>query len=105
MAVLSLCDNNGGKENISSSSPVVAADSAFSSNKKRKSRIPLEDITNLVYPGRVSSIQEGPFVIDNSSAFLHSCLVRQLKNRYKRVKTSTLGNSSSAAATLRKHFR
>lgn len=107
MAVSSLCGNNGDKENIPSSSSVnpLVPFSAVSPKKKRKLRMPLEDITNLLYPGSTPSLRESPSLVDTASVFLLACLIYQVKNRCKRVDPLTLRNSSAAAATLRKHFR
>ncbi|XP_011096414.1 uncharacterized protein LOC105175614 [Sesamum indicum] len=106
MAVPSLSGNNGDKENIPGSSSVnpLVPFSSFSPKKKRKLRVPLEDITNLLYPGPTPSLQESPFSVDSASLCLLVCLIYQMKNRRKKVDTWTLRNPSAAAATLRKHF-
>ncbi|KAL7089102.1 hypothetical protein ACP275_13G167700 [Erythranthe tilingii] len=96
--------NNGGKENDTSIS---------SSNKKRKLRIPLEDITNLVYPGCAPSLQVTPISLTSRSVFKPQFLlagsVYQVNKRFKRADTSAsrLDSSIAAAASarLRKHFR
>ncbi|KAL7129901.1 hypothetical protein ABFS83_13G098900 [Erythranthe nasuta] len=95
--------NNVGKEN---NTPIC------SSNKKRKSRIPLEDITNLVYPGCAPSLEETPISLTSRSVFEPQFLlagsVYQVNKRFKRADTSNsrLDSSSAAAsARLRKHFR
>ncbi|PIN23307.1 hypothetical protein CDL12_03970 [Handroanthus impetiginosus] len=100
MAIGASYENKGDKENIPSSSSVKLV-AVFPSKKKRKLRTPLKDITNLIYPGFVSSAQESPAAFDTPSLFLLACLVYQVENRYKRVDTK----SNAAAATLRKHFR
>ncbi|KAG8385472.1 hypothetical protein BUALT_Bualt03G0048800 [Buddleja alternifolia] len=105
MAVLSVCDYNG-KENIPSSSSTNSIP-ALPSNKKRKLRMPLEDITNLVYPGtggRMPSLQENAVVLHTSSLFLRTPSVRQPQKRFRRTDASSSFNTSTAA-TLRKHFR
>ncbi|KAL9146266.1 hypothetical protein ABFS82_13G099200 [Erythranthe guttata] len=97
--------NNGGKEN---NTPIC------SSNKKRKLRIPLEDITNLMYPGCAPSLQETPISLTSRSVFEPQFLlagsVYQVNKRFKRAddtSNSRLDSSIAAAASarLRKHFR
>ncbi|KAL3625426.1 hypothetical protein CASFOL_030880 [Castilleja foliolosa] len=110
MAATSVCDINGDKENIPSSSSVqpAVANPAVHSNKKRKSRTPLEDITNLLYPENVPSPPEAQLVseISASSQLSRARFSNQLENRRKKARTSaTLRNSNTSAVTLRKHFR
>ncbi|KAL6546531.1 hypothetical protein OROMI_022252 [Orobanche minor] len=99
MSLFSLPENNGCKENIpiSSSEQPAVSNPAVRLNKKKRLRIPLEDITNLLYPGCPPSLQQTP-----SSHILLAGLINQAKNRRKIIGTS---RKSSSSASLRKHFR
>ncbi|KAL6574062.1 hypothetical protein OROHE_001604 [Orobanche hederae] len=88
MALFSLPENNGCKENIpisSSEQPAVSNPASVRLDKKRRLRIPLEDITNLLYPGCPPSVQQTP-----SSHILLAGLINQAKNRRKRIGTRFL---------------
>ncbi|KAK6149991.1 hypothetical protein DH2020_017516 [Rehmannia glutinosa] len=103
MAVISLCENNGDKENVSispSAHPAISYSPA-PFNKKRKLTMPLEDITNLLYPERVPSLQESALVFNTSSLCLRVSLDYQVKNRSKRVCTSTLRNAIIVARPVK----
>lgn len=103
MAVRSHCGSNGNKENIPSSSsmkPCVPF-SKVSSNKKRKIRMPLADITNLHNPRCLTH----SVLYNSASLLIVAILAYQEQNRHKRADASALRRSSAAAATLRKHFR
>ncbi|CAA0817828.1 Unknown protein [Striga hermonthica] len=108
MAVFSLLDNNCDKENIpvdSLSLHPAVPNPAVLSSKKRKSRTPLEDITNMLRPELAPSSEDGRSGPDTSSLSMRACLAYQASNRRKRVCTLNSRRSSPAAETLRKHFR
>lgn len=104
MAFHSLCENNGDKENIPSSSakPIVAISKV--PFRKRKLRLPLEDITNFYYPG---SFQQSSFVVDSPFfMFLLATLVYQMgKIRFRKAEATKSRNYDAVAAALTKNFR
>ncbi|GER24473.1 putrescine transport ATP-binding protein PotG [Striga asiatica] len=108
MSVFSLLDNNCDKENIpvdSLSLQPAVPNPVVPSSKKRKSRTPLEDITNFLCPELAPSSEDGQLGPDASSLSIWACLAYKVSNRRKRVCTLNSRRSSPAAETLRKHFR
>ncbi|GER31773.1 60 kDa chaperonin 2 [Striga asiatica] len=105
MAIFSLLDKENIPINLPSVQPTVA-NPAVTSSKKRKSRTPLEDITNLLHPEFGPSSEDSQSEPDTSSLLLLARLAHQLGNRRKKARNSNyLRNSRPVSETLMKHFR